>query len=259
MMNKISIFLLVLIFSIAGCDSLTNNDNEEDDILQPPSNSLPVGATANELLSGEKYDKLIVEIQYPAGFAPPSGTVNDMKAFLTKYVNKPGGVTVITNEIAVPANNVYSVTEIKAVEDQSRTQYNTTSTMAVYLFLVDGDYEGNSGGGKVLGIAYQNTSMALFQKTIKDLSGGVGQPSERLLTSTVLQHEVGHILGLVNVGTPMVTAHQDETHGKHCDETNCLMYWSVETGDVVNNLLGLSSPPDLDSQCQADLKANGGK
>lgn len=256
-MKYLNIFLLLLIFSLGACDML--NGEKDDEPLAIPSNSLPVGATANELLAADQFDKLVVEIQYPEGYAPPAGSVEDMKTFLNKFVNKPGGIQVVANEITVPANNVYSLSEVMSVEADNRTQFNEASTMAVYLFLADGDYDKNEGNAKVLGIAYQNTSMALFQKSIQDLSGGVGKPSERLLTSTVLQHEIGHILGLVNVGTPMVTEHQDESNGKHCDNSDCLMYWSVSTGNVVDNIFGLSSPPDLDNQCQADLKANGGK
>lgn len=257
-MYKRIVFVLLIFLCFVSCDSIFQNEEEEES-LTPPSNALPVGATANELLSGEKFDKLVVEIQYAPGFAPPSGTVEDMRSFLNQHVNKPGGVEVTVNEISVPANNMYSIQEILSVENDKRTAFNSNNSMAVYLFLADGDYEGNDENGKVLGVAYQNTSMALFQKTINDLSGAVGQPSERLLTSTVLQHEIGHILGLVNVGTPMVTEHQDTNHGKHCDDTNCLMYWSVETGNFVDNLLGMSAPPELDNQCKADLAANGGK
>lgn len=262
--SKSLILLLIAMLAFVACDEQEEDVNPDDNNnnnsgKEIPANDLAVGASANELLSGEEFEKIIVEIQYPKGYALHSGSVTDMKNFLSKYVNKPQGIVVIASEINVPANNEYTDAEIRDIEKNNRTQFNKENTMATYLFLADGDYEGNSGNNKVLGVAYQNTSMALFQKTIKDLSGGIGQPSERMLTSTVLMHEVGHILGLVNVGTPMVTEHQDEAHGKHCDNENCLMFWLAETGGIVDNLLQLSSPPDLDSQCQADLKANGGK
>jgi predicted Zn-dependent protease len=100
--------------------------------------------------------------------------------------------------------------------------------------------------------------MALFERTIQDLSGGLTQPEQSRLESVVLQHELGHILGLVNAGTAMVTNHQDAPHGRHCTNTNCLMHYTVETGNVVQNLLD-GSLPQLDSNCLSDLRANGGK
>lgn len=78
-----------------------------------------------------------------------------------------------------------------------------------------------------------------------------------MVEQSVMKHEVGHILGLVNLGAPMQTNHQDAEHGKHCINENCLMYWATETGNFISNLTG-SSPPQLDANCIADLRANGG-
>jgi predicted Zn-dependent protease len=103
--------------------------------------------------------------------------------------------------------------------------------------------------------------MVIFEKTIQDLSGNtLSQPSREKLETVVMNHELGHILGLVNIGTNMVTPHQDPdaSHGRHCENTSCLMYWGVETGNVAQNLLG-TGMPQLDQNCLNDLKANGGK
>ena len=128
------------------------------------------------------------------------------------------------------------------------------SQLGVYFLYTDGGYtEGN-----VLGIAFRNTSMCIFGKTIHDNSGGIGQASRTKLESTVLEHEAGHILGLVDVGTAMQTNHKDAGHGSHCNNTNCLMYYSSETTDVLGFLI-TGSIPTLDANCKADLKANGGK
>ncbi|HEY9116389.1 MAG TPA: peptidase, partial [Roseivirga sp.] len=111
----------------------------------------------------------------------------------------------------------------------------------------------------VLGVSHRNTSMVIFQKRIEELSGGVGQVSTSLLTSSVMGHEFAHILGLVNIGSPMQNAHQDDANGAHCDNQDCLMYFAVENSSGLSDLLGMSSPPPLDANCLADLSANGGK
>ncbi|MFT6970402.1 MAG: hypothetical protein ACJAXX_000967 [Roseivirga sp.] len=95
--------------------------------------------------------------------------------------------------------------------------YNEGSTIKVYFFFADGGYAPNNN---VLGIAYKNTSMVLFQSRIEELSGGVGQSSTSLLTSSVLGHEFGHILGLVNAGSTPQGDHQDTANGRHCDITD---------------------------------------
>ncbi|MDZ7849102.1 MAG: hypothetical protein U5L96_21590 [Owenweeksia sp.] len=70
---------------------------------------------------------------------------------------------------------------------------------------------------------------------------------------------MGHLMGLVNTGTPMVNGHEDGSHVDHCNDDQCLMYWAVQSADAIGNLLGNSNPSSLDSQCRADIKANGGK
>ena len=101
--------------------------------------------------------------------------------------------------------------------------------------------------------------MAIFEKSIKDLTGGFGEPDTDKLETVVVNHEFGHILGLVNVGSAMQVNHQDVEHGKHCDNEDCLMNWTAETGDAISNFLGTSGLPELDANCINDLKANGGR
>jgi len=55
-----------------------------------------------------------------------------------------------------------------------------------------------------------------------------------------------------------LTNHKDDTHGRHCNVKNCLMYYATETSDIFG-LLVTGNIPVLDAQCSADLYANGGK
>ena len=250
---------LLLFIALTGC-----NDDEEDVLTKNPTDpdnggSVPTAIVSRDILSAEKYDRMIVEIQYAAGFEPPTGALDHLRNFLQARLNKPGGITFVSNEIAAPGKATYTPEDIRNIEKENRTQYSEGNTLATYFFFADGGYSHDTEESKVLGIAYGSTSMALFQKTIEDFSGGLTQPSAVLLTSTVMNHEFSHILGLVNNGTPIQSEHQDTAHGKHCNVQECLMYWAAETSQGLEDLLGLSSPPPLDAQCIADLKANGGK
>ncbi|MCH8545565.1 MAG: hypothetical protein LAT54_02430 [Cryomorphaceae bacterium] len=92
--------------------------------------------------------------------------------------------------------------------------------------------------------------------TIANNSGGLSRPSREKIETTIMHHELGHLLGLVDVGTPMVDNHKGEE--AHCNNSNCLMYHSVETVEFLSVLL--SQPvPTLDDKCLADLRNNGGK
>ena len=78
------------------------------------------------------------------------------------------------------------------------------------------------------------------------------------LEASVLEHEIAHLLGLVDIGTKMVANHKDASHGNHCSNQNCLMYYASETTDILTALVG-GSIPSLDADCLNDLKGNGGK
>jgi predicted Zn-dependent protease len=70
-----------------------------------------------------------------------------------------------------------------------------------------------------------------------------------------MKHEFGHLMGLVDQGSPMQNDHKDADHGAHCINPSCLMYHAVETTGID----GTNTIPELDAQCAVDLKANGGK
>lgn len=256
-----SFFILILIACGGGGDGSTTPVSDDDDgggTGQPTGslNNGAVGASANDLLASDTYQTLEIEIQYAAGFEPPQESIDFLKDFIAALANKPSGINVTVTEIAAPGQANYTLAELRAIEDANRTKYTEGSTIATYFFFADGDYSENAN---VLGVAHKNTSMVLFQKRIEELTGGLTQASTELVTSAVLSHEFGHILGLVNVGSPMQTDHQDEANGKHCDVRDCLMYFSTNTSGGLNDLVGLNAPPNLDAQCRADLTANGGK
>jgi hypothetical protein len=214
--------------------------------------------SSRDFLSSDDYDKLTVEIQYVPGFQPTQATLDNLKALLEQRLNKPAGISFVLTSIASPKRSAYSVSDIQRIESANRTQNTNGKTIAAYFLFIDGDYSLNSGNSKVLGIAYGGSSMVIFEKTIREFSGGITQPSVTTLETTVAEHEFGHILGLVNNGTPMQSPHQDVANGRHCINQNCLMYYNAETSDIVANLLG-GGIPSLDTNCSNDLKANGGK
>jgi len=219
------------------------------------SNQQSVGESANDILSASKYDKIVLEIIAVEGFELDNTVLTSFKSFIESLSNKPNGIEIKSSTINNPGLAPYSINDISTFEKNARKEYNNGKALAIFLFITEGSYSENN----VLGLAYQNTSMAIMGGRIRELTGGFGQPSENFVLQTVLRHEIGHLMGLVNVGTAMQTYHQDEPHGHHCNDKNCLMYYAVESGDFLSNFIGNSNPPNLDANCIADLKANGGK
>lgn len=218
-----------------------------------------VGSSANDLLSNTTYKSIVLEIFYIKDYRPTDETIENFKNFVTERLNKSKGWELRLEEITAPAKTTYTVDAIIAMENNLRTQYNTDDKIAVFGIYLDAEYAGNTESESVLGIAYQNTSFAIFENTVKKFSNKPLAPSRTVLSTAVLNHEFGHLLGLVNVGSNMQTNHQDSAHGKHCNVESCLMYWAVETGEGLLNSITGGKIPNLDTHCIADLQANGGK
>lgn len=213
-----------------------------------------VGASSIDLLSDNTYTSLKIEIQYMPGFEPDAAAVNHMVSQLNARLNKPGGIAVVQKQIPAASETSLSASKVSDLELQHRTVFSTGTELGVYFLFTNGNYT----NANVLGIAYRNTSMCIFGKTVNDNSGAVGQPSRTKLTATVLEHEFGHILGLVDTGTPMVTNHKDAANGAHCNNNNCLMYYGAETTDILGFLI-TGNIPSFDANCINDLQANSGK
>ena len=214
--------------------------------------------TPSDFLSDVNYKKLRVEFVYAAGMRPAASTLDNIRSFLTEHLKKPDGIEFTEKEIGSPGKSVFSIDDIRAIEQTHRNTEKDDKTITAWIFFADGDYAANGQGSKVLGVAYGVSSMAVFEKTIREFSGGLTQPAETTVETIVSNHEFGHILGLVNNGISMAEDHQDQAHGKHCNNSKCLMYYSTETSDLISNLLG-NTIPELDNNCLNDLRKAGGK
>jgi len=250
MIARLTRSLLLLSFIvIAGCskkDAVPGVANSE--------NKKAIGASARDLLSASKYTSIRMEIQYMSGYQPDPTSVTNLVNFINALCNKPGGVTVTQTPIPSGGKTMYSESDVVSIENSNRTVFTSGTTLGINFIYLDGTYTTDN----VLGFAYRNTSMAIFAKKVNSSSGGLGQPSRTKLESTVLEHEMGHILGLVNLGSPMQSPHEDAAHEKHCSNNNCLMYYQAQTTDIMGPLMVGTVPP-LDANCRADLAANGGK
>lgn len=211
-----------------------------------------------DFLSSQDYDKLVVEIVYVDGHKPTDDAVQYMTNVLNDRLSKPKGIEIRFKQIPSPGYSAYTLSDIRELEKEYREYFPKQETLSAFILFADADYAGNQGNSKALGIAYDPTSMAIFEKTLRDYSGGVGQPTLYTLEATALIHEFGHLFGLVNNGTAMQVHHQDVSNGHHCTDQSCIMYYAAETTDVLGFLTG-GDVPQFDAKCLADIRSNGGK
>ena len=151
---------------------------------------------------------------------PTCAALTHLQSVMADLLDKPGGVTVVTDAPVDDASGALSIAQVAAMEDASRTQYSMGDTAVFYYLVISTNSTDDNSAGSILGEAYRPSAMVVFQKTSDANSGGLGQPSRDVVESTVVAHEFGHILGLVNTGTPMQTPHEDsrasEARREHC-------------------------------------------
>ncbi len=101
-----------------------------------------------------------------------------------------------------------------------------------------------------LAVSFSASSFAIFRDRIDDATTALILAAE--VERSVLVHEAGHLLALVNIGYRSRFDHEDPAHPHHSNNTASVMYWAVE--DVsVRNLLRGGPPDDFDEADRADL------
>jgi predicted Zn-dependent protease len=237
--------------------SCTDDRAMEDPFSGERAARLGVGRLANQLLAGDRFTRLEIELVYMTGYRPTNFMLENMVTFLQNHVNKPDGIIFRQKEIPALAQNKYTIADIRELEQTHRERYNERGIFTMFLLIVDGYFSQDDKESFALGAAYNSSSTVLFGPRIVENSGGFRRPSLPVLEATVTIHEIGHLMGLVNNGTDMVHEHEDDNYESHCDNERCLMYWAVETNRGLN-LLG-TTIPELDENCRKDIRANGGK
>ncbi len=288
---------IILVFScflliILGC-SKNSDDNLENPInIDKSANLLGTGDSANDLLSNDKFTKLKIEIAYVTGFRPTVSAMNDFVEYIRQHTFKQD-IELIYSELDSPEEETLSLKEIAKLESDNRTVYNEGETLGVYIYFADapGDDDDEEEGLVTLGAVYRNTSMVIHEKTIRIFAALSIFLQVADVENATINHEFGHLFGLVNLGTTPVNDHEDPEAKSHCIVPGCLMRAELQfnassgstartakSADVtglksacslsghsvlkmlkMNTAKGQGSAPGIDPECILDLKANGGR
>jgi hypothetical protein len=243
---------LLLLFLFTSCD--TDSVTEPGETEFSFNHEINPGQSAPEFLTDENFERLVVQVQYMQGYEPTQQGLNNLKTFLSNRLNKTSITIMEPEEIPASGESSYTANDIRDLEREHRTQFSSENEIVAYFIVVDGEFS----DADVLGIAHFNTSMALFGPMFDEVSGGIGSPPKEDVETIVMQHEFGHILGLVNNGLDMQNNHQDIENGRHCDNEECLMNYAFRNANLFANIFG-GNIPELDENCVADLQAAGGK
>ena len=104
----------------------------------------------------------------------------------------------------------------------------------------------------VLGVAVDASTAAVFLDDVRDAEGLFGRPSAEQIEEAVVVHEVGHLLGLVNLVYTSAHDHEDADNPGHSNNEDSVMYWAVESSDV-GSFVSNDVPDDFDADDRDDL------
>jgi hypothetical protein len=256
-MRRSTLLPALAALAAAACSG-DNSGTGPDSPGQDENQASAAGDWALDFLRSAPYDELVVEIDWISGNAPSTAATDALVAALTELCDKPGGVRLVLDD-AVPGASapVWTREAVELIESRWRNHYRNPATgvAVLYVLYLDGSSDLDSGSSRVLGYAYHGSSVAMFQDSIED--AGSGLILQAKVEDTVIVHEAGHLLGLVDNGIAMQTDHRDPAHGAHDSDDQCIMYWTIDTSDVVDILLNVQ--PDFDDACRADMIAAGGR
>lgn len=241
-------FLLAATACGDGGPSTPIVDRELPDNPDPPPSSF----TAADHVTDADYDRLVIEVDFVTERGPHGTALSDVQAALDRMVAdghlaKSAGAAFALDD-AIPAGDpdkVWTFAELSAMSAAYRDYDLSDDASAIHILYVDGRYEGDTDQGSVLGFAWGGSWVVMLKDNITRAcasSSVLGGPllsglRDRVCAraeASVLLHELGHIFGLVNNGTPMVEDHEDPDHAKHDVDPDCLMYWAIERSGAVD-------------------------
>lgn len=271
--TKIASVLLFLLL-LWGCTKDGIDTSGTSVPVNKSANLLAIGASAHDILSNDKYDRLRVEIAYVTGYRPDAAAIAGFEQFLRARTFKED-IEFIYSPLSSPEEETLTLKEVDALEKTNRTIYTQGNTLGLYIYFADApaDSDVESENLVTLGAVYRNTSMIIYGATLRKLTGRSSMVSIAELEHAALNHEFGHLLGLVNLGTtPVNPDHEDTTNengtevgNNHCNVAGCLMRSELQFGSSIlkameNNVSkGLATLPQLDAECLLDLRGNGGR
>jgi hypothetical protein len=229
----------------------------------PPVSALP--ARVRDTIRSEEFSRLVLEVDVVEGMAPREGVEAHLEELFAEILDKPDGIEAIRDDVLAPrgSDHAWSIEELRELAQESLNLEVDASTTVLHTLWVDGRSDRDGDGGVILGLQF-GRHIVMFKETIDAVCSRAALPLNREQTCRGTEralwiHEIGHAIGLVDNGLPMVEDHKDPERGAHSRHADCIMYWAY-TGEaladrVLSSILGDTPELGFDEYCLADIAA----
>ncbi len=222
----------------------------------------PAGVARHErYIRAEPDRRLVIEVDSVPGAEPREAVELALVEQLTSLLDKPDGITIVHDDVIASrgAGYAWGEEDLAALATETFDGDSTEGTVTMHVMWLDGQ---DAESAAILGLAWDNRHIVMYHDQIESGCASQVLLREQVCVSAQLLvwlHEVGHTIGLVDNGLPMVEDHRDPDHGQHDINTECLMYWAFEGQSGINSvrdrLLAGSTMQGFDAQCLADVAA----
>lgn len=186
--------------------------------------------------------RIVYQLMVQSGKGPAAGTVDHVVEMLRRV----SGKTVDVQTVELPAGpSEWSSTELHAYADKYSKTKSSREVAVLNVLFVKGRHKDSES---ILGVASRGDVLTMFPDQYRNLGAGL---SPQGIETSVIMHETGHILGLV--GRLVRPERQDKAHPGHSPNKGSVMYWAVETDDIISAFVG-APPKEFDREDLADLE-----
>jgi hypothetical protein len=217
-------------------------------------------------IRGDVHRRMIVEVDVARGFAPEHGVMQQVFDGYAQLLDKPGGIEIVFDEELEPvgSRHAWTFAEQRAYADAHLTLAVGADEAHVHVMWVDGHDADDDGESSVLGVAWGHRHVMMYKQTLAAgcdaLLSAFANQLCRSGEVAVMTHEMGHVIGLVDNGLPMIEDHRDPEHEHHDANPASVMYWQHERDRVFDMLLtrvqsGGDPSLGFDPQSLADIAA----
>lgn len=213
----------------------------------PPVDDLAgVGANAEALLRPE-VPRLVVEVAVQEGVAADPQAIDHLVGILEREADKPEGVEAVRTTFADDRER-WSPQDLRQVADEQRTRWSDEQTATVFVLYVRGAFEDEDA----IGVAYNASEAALFPERWEGLLEGL-LATDADVERAALTHEVGHLLGLVELVYDSAHDREHPDAPGHSRSEDSVMHPAVET-TAVGRVFDGPPPDDFDAADRDDLE-----